>query len=123
MKRFNSATSFNKNTDIISPFTSYASNSDLRSTRPKIKIELTKTQMEPSLDGIEMAMTQTPACISEYNNLAKFTSSIGRVPQTTKNKEFEGNITFNEDSRANLPTQKRRIQYKSLISRLNNKTK
>lgn len=61
MKRFNSATSFNKNTDIISPLASYASNSDIRSIRPKIKIELTKTQLEPSLDGIEMGMTQTPA--------------------------------------------------------------
>jgi hypothetical protein len=123
MKRPKSVVSLSKHNDVISPLASFHSNPDLAQSMLKYKIELSKDPLESSLNRTEMDTAQTQVCISDCKNIVKYTPEILKVPKTTKNKDYEGNITFNEDSRAALPLHKRRAQYRSLISRLNIKSK
>mmetsp|Transcript_10145 Transcript_10145/g.8941 ORF Transcript_10145/g.8941 Transcript_10145/m.8941 type:complete len:348 (-) Transcript_10145:20-1063(-) len=80
-------------------------------SKPKIKIEFSRTNTESSLGIPCLKTAMTPSSLSEYQSLI--------LPASTpKSKDINGNITFMQ-SEPKPSRQKRRLQYHSLISKLN----
>lgn len=88
--------------------------------KPSLKIELSRTQTEPGVFMTNPQSTKLAPAFKEYKSMLGHQFSLSQMSKTTKHSELLNSINLGDTFQQNA-LQKRRVQYKNLIARLNKK--